>query len=152
MSTRPGSTFDAMALTSLGPEEFDDPEPEFPELSELPELLELPELPEKPRPPNGKPPEPLPDAPDPERGASCPLPATFEADRLEVPLFHAPWPMPIPAANTASAAPPTNNPLRTLWVPLAVVGGAGGAGQPPVSPGEAGKPAAAPQRGGAPAG
>ena len=39
MSTRPGSIFDAMAFTSLGPEEFDEPE--------LPEPV-LPELPEEP--------------------------------------------------------------------------------------------------------
>ena len=48
MSTRPGSTLDAMALTSLGPEELDDPElplPVFPELPVLPELPKAPPLP-----------------------------------------------------------------------------------------------------------
>src|SRR5580700_2576418 len=127
MSTRPGSTFDAMALTSLGPE-FEDPE--LPELAEFPEL---PELPEKPRPPKGNP-EPLPEEPDPEWIGRCP--EAPDADRLVVPSFQAPWPIPIPAARTTSAAPPTRSPLRTLCDPLGVVGPdtAAGAGQAPVSP------------------
>ena len=45
MSTRPGSTLDAMALTSLGPEELDDPELPLPVLPELPELPKAPPLP-----------------------------------------------------------------------------------------------------------
>ena len=75
MSTSPGSTFDAMASASLGPDEFDDPE--------LP-LPELPEFPKDPPPkgellPNGEPlPKGLPEEPerpeDPEPEGACELP------------------------------------------------------------------------------
>src|SRR5580658_5187948 len=123
MSTRPGSTLEAMALVSLGPEPLD--EPVLPDEPELPELPELPLLPEKPR-PNGEPPNPLPDEPEPERKGRWPVPEAGAAERLVGWLFQAAWPMPTPAARTARAAPPTSRPLRTLWV-LFVGPAAGGA-------------------------
>jgi hypothetical protein len=81
----------------------------------------LPEPPEKPPPkgepfPNGLPeepefPEPLPDDPDPE--GSRVLPEEEAAERFEVLLVQAAWPMPTPAARTAKAAMPASTPLRT---------------------------------------
>src|SRR6516165_11504748 len=109
MSTRPGSTLSAMAFVSLGPAPPDEPE--------LPPLF--PELPCPPK--NGKPPW----FPSPVRGWK-PL-DTGVADGFE--LDQAAWPMPTPAARTASAAPPTRSPLRTLWsrsVPAAAGAVAGG--------------------------
>src|SRR5215469_3453889 len=97
MSTRPGSTLSAIALASLGPDPPDEPE--------LPPVLPL--LPWPPK--KGKPPEfPF---PEPTRGWK-PLDAGA-AEGFE--LDQAAWPMPTPAARTASAAPPTRRPLRCLW-------------------------------------
>src|SRR6516225_8642070 len=109
MSTRPGSTLAAMALTSLGPELF---EPEFP-------LPELPELPELPRPPN---PPPLLKGEEPERLGVWP-PNVPDADWLGVRLFHAASPIPTPAARMATAAQPASTALRTLWSRPWVAGG-----------------------------
>src|SRR5690349_5283663 len=75
MSTKPGSTFSAIAFTSLGPEPDED-EPELP----LPPLL--PELPGTIW--NGL--EPLP------RGGKLLFDA---AEGIWVPLFQAAWPMPM---------------------------------------------------------
>src|SRR5580698_11358627 len=114
MSTRPGSIFDAMAFTSLGPDELDEPElpePVLPEPPEEPPLkgefpngfaLELPPLP-----------EPLPEC----VGAWNELPDE-NAERFEPPLPpQAAWPMPTPAAISRAAAPPIRTPVRSLWLP-----------------------------------
>src|SRR5580700_3029148 len=119
MSTRPGSTLDAIALTSLGPDEFDDPALPLPESPEPPELPELPNPP-----PNGEPlpkglPEPDPPAPEPD-----PEPDGMRVEPDEganacvlFPLVHAAWPMPTPAARMATAAVPASRPLRRWWPP-----------------------------------
>src|ERR1700722_6238914 len=123
MSTRPGSTFEAMASTSLGPVELDEPE------------LPLAELPEPPKaPPNG---EPLP------KWFPAPEPPPFPEGTRELPdagarawvlgpLFVVAWPMPMPAPRTAIAAAPARRPLRTRgWVlPAAAAGAADHVGAP----------------------
>lgn len=107
---------EAMAFTSLGPEEFDDPElplPVFPELPELPKdppllkgeplpkgLLEEPELPELPE--------------DPELDGTRELPDVGLKACVLLPLFDVAWPMPKPAPRTAIAAAPARSPLRNL--------------------------------------
>src|SRR5579862_6141891 len=96
MSTNPGSTLSAMALTSLGP--LDD-EPELP-----PESPELPgDWKGDPLPLNGL---------DPLLRGNWLL---FDdwADGICVPLFQVAWPMPMPAASTTSAAPPAMRPFRS---------------------------------------
>src|ERR1700691_6069232 len=122
MSTRRGSPLVARALTSLGPEEPDDPElplPVLPELAEPPKALPkgLPDEPEEFEPPELEGRRELP-----EVGLkACVLP----------PVFVVAWPMPKPAPRTARAAAPASRPLRTRWllVPVAAAGaGAGGAG------------------------
>src|SRR5580692_5563730 len=109
MSTSPGSTFEAMASASLGPDPFDDPEP----LPELPVLPELPEPPKEP-PPNGDPlPKGLPELPEPEPPKpECtrePPDVGLKACVL-LPLFDVAWPMPKPAPRTAIAAAPASRP------------------------------------------
>src|SRR5271156_2074762 len=124
MSTSPGSTFEAMALTSPGPEELDDPELPLPVLPVFPEL---PDPPKTPPFPNGDPlPKGLPEEPEPPE----PFPAEPEGE-WELPdvglkacvvgvLPKVAWPMPMPAPKTASAAAPASRPLRTRWVVLPV--------------------------------
>src|ERR1700689_1844721 len=135
MSTRPGSTLDAMALTSFGPEEFDDPE-----LPLLPELPVLPELPKAPPLPKGEPfPKRLPgkpeppdefEPPDPDPDGRRALPDVGLKACVLPPLFVVAWPMPKPAPRTASAAAPASRPLRTRWLLLpGAAAGARGAGQ-----------------------
>jgi hypothetical protein len=79
----------AIAFTSLGPDELDEPE--------------FPVFPLFPFGSKGNPP-------------GFPLPTRWNdgaADGFE--LDHAAWPMPTPAARTASEAPPTSRPFRSLW-------------------------------------
>src|ERR1700722_103915 len=113
MSTSPGSTFDAIAFTSLGPEEPDELEPDPPELPVLPELPKVP--------PNGDPlPEPLlpfPKPEPPERNGNWP-PEADAADWFDAPEVHAAWPMPTPATRSRAAAPPAKSALRTRWSDL----------------------------------
>ena len=132
MSTRPGSTFAAMALASLGPDPPDEPELPLPELP-LPEFPELPKAP-----PNGEPfPKGFPD-PLPEPDGSRVLPEEGAEDRFE--LFVAAWPMATPPARRANAATPARMPLRTWWAPPAGVPGAAGMAHTG-APGSVGGPA-----------
>ena len=117
MSTRPGSTLDAMALTSLGPEELDDPELPLPVLPELPELPKAPPLPKGEPLPKGLPEEPEPpedlEPPDPNPDGRRALPEVGLKACVLPPLFVVACPMPKPAPRTASAAAPARRPLRT---------------------------------------
>src|ERR1700691_2865516 len=134
MSTSPGSILSAMALASLGPDEFDDPELPLPELPEVPELPEPPKepLPKEPLPKGLReepdPLEPFPDEPEPE--GTRPVPEEgAKAWVLPGLLLVVACPMPIPAPRAASAAAPARRPLRTRWwVCREVAPGAGGVG------------------------
>src|ERR1700722_2644069 len=109
-----------MALTSLGPEELDEPELPLPVLPEAPPpkmpplpngLPELPERPEEFEPPD-----------DPEPAGKRELPDVGLKACVVPPLLVVAWPMPKPAPRTASAAAPARRPLRTRWLLLPVPG------------------------------
>jgi hypothetical protein len=102
-----------MAFTSLGPEEFDDPE------LPLPVFPELPEFPKDPPPLKGEPlPKGLLEEPerpeDPELEGRRELPEVGLKAWVVLPLFDVAWPMPKPAPRTAIAAAPARSPLRSL--------------------------------------
>ena len=105
-----------MALTSLGPEELDEPEFPLPVLpEELPPKLLPNGLPEKPeRPDEFEPPD------DPEPVGVRELPDVGLNACVLPPLLVVAWPMPKPAPRTASAAAPARRPLRTRWLLLPV--------------------------------
>ena len=113
MSTSPGSIFEAMAFTSLGPEEFDVPELPLPVFPELPELPKDPPPPKDPPFPNGLLEEPEPPE-DPEPDGRRELPDVGLKACVLLPLLDVAWPMPKPAPRTAMAAAPARSPLRNL--------------------------------------
>ena len=113
MSTKPGSTFLAMADTSLGPEEPEEPDPEEPE------------EPEEPEPPE---PEPEPNEPvPPDDGVELPAAAEEAVGLL---LVQATWPMAAPATNATSAAAPIIATTRRPCPPEVRASGGGPAIQP----------------------
>src|ERR1700677_1902077 len=101
-----------MALTSLGPEELDEPELPLPVLPEDPPPKLLPNgLPEKPEPPEEFEP---PDEPEPVGKRELP---DIGLNACVLPPFPVvACPMPNPAPRTASTAAPARRPLRRRWL------------------------------------